>query len=199
MELDGLFSSPKWKIIEEISFSPQSPLQLAEKMATSVANISQQLRLLEVAGLVKKRRVSERAKGKPRVIFSLNNNFCYLLTASEGFAKRRMLSLSEDHLPLLKILMIEDSSLHEQLLEFYFRLKPHLDKVDAIFIRDNELVVLLKSGYMGPKEFPMVNRLHLVVEPSKGSGSNDATAAGSYPLFVGKSAEKEEKKLERRI
>jgi len=191
MELDGLFSSPKWKIIEEISLNPQSPMQLAEKMATSVANISQQLRLLEVAGLVKKRRVSERAKGKPRVIFSLNNNFCYLLTASEGFAKKRLLNLQEYHLTIMKILMVDDSSLHEELMEFYFRLKPYLDKVDALFIRNQDLVVLAKQGYSGPKEPGAVKRLRLVVEQTKPTNLRDASAPGAYALFVRKADEKE--------
>jgi hypothetical protein len=197
MEVDGLFSSPKWKIIEEISLNPQSPMQIAEKMSTSVANISQQLRLLEVAGLVKKKRVAERAKGKPRVIFSLNNNFCYLLTASEGFAKKRILNLSDYHLPILKILMIDDVLLHEELMEFYFRLKPHLDKVDAVFMRNQELVVLMKSGYAGPKEFPMVKRLKLVMEQSKAANLKDASDPSSYSLFSRKTGEKEEKKPER--
>jgi DNA-binding HxlR family transcriptional regulator len=194
MELDGLFSSPKWKIIEEISLNPQSPMQLAEKMVTSVANISQQLRLLEVAGLVKKKRVSERAKGKPRVIFSLNNNFCYLLTASEGFAKKRLLNLEDYHLTIIKILMIDDSSLHEELMDFYFRLKPQIEKVDAVFIRNQELVVLVRSGYTGPKEFAMLKRLKLVMEQSKGTSLRDASAPGAYPLFLRKTVEKEEKK-----
>jgi DNA-binding transcriptional ArsR family regulator len=197
MELDGLFSSPKWKLIEEISLNPQSPMQLAEKMVTSVANISQQLRLLEVAGLVKKKRVSERAKGKPRVIFSINNNFCYLLAATEGFAKKRILNLGEYHLPILKILLIDDVLLHEELMDFYFRLKPFLEKVDAVFIRNQELVVLIKSGYSGPKEFNMVKRLKFVMEQSKGTNMRDASAPESYSLFLRKPTEKEEKKAER--
>jgi DNA-binding transcriptional regulator GbsR (MarR family) len=194
MEVDGLFTSPKWKIIEEISSEPQSPMQLAEKLATSVANISQQLRLLEVAGLVKKRRVSERARGKPRVIFSLTNDFCYLLTASEGFAKKRMLKLEDYHLFIIKIWMLEDSSLHEELMDFYSKLKPYLEKVDAVFVRNTELTLCVKAGYNGPKDFLMVKRLKPVIALSKDIDLGEAQASGAYFLFSGKPGEKSAKR-----
>ena len=65
MELEGLFSGTKWDILRLIAKEPRNPLELARVLGTSIANISQQLRLLEAAGLVRKEKVSNRERGKP--------------------------------------------------------------------------------------------------------------------------------------
>jgi DNA-binding transcriptional regulator GbsR (MarR family) len=187
MELDGLFTSPKWDIIEKISLEPLSPMQLAEKLNTSIANMSQQLRLLEVAGLVKKKKVSERAKGKPRVMFSLSEDFCYLVAASDGFAKKKLLKLEKHHNFILRTLIVEESHLHEELLEFYFRIKPYLEKVAAVYVKDKLLVLVVKAGYNGPKEFAMVRNLKLSIEESKKAGLEGLGKAGANFLFLGTS------------
>ena len=54
MELATLFTEQKWNIIKSLSLGKFSPLQLAQRSDTTMANISQQLRLLEAASLVKK-------------------------------------------------------------------------------------------------------------------------------------------------
>ena len=54
MELASMFTEQKWNIIKALSENKYSPLQLAEKLDTTMANISQQLRLLEASNIVKK-------------------------------------------------------------------------------------------------------------------------------------------------
>ena len=107
-------------------------MQLAETLDTSIANISQQLRLMEVAGIVKKERLKERAKGKPRVVFSLKNDMCYLITATDGFADKRLLDLDEFHKYVLKVWSIENKALHEQLSLFFLLAKEQLGKIQVI-------------------------------------------------------------------
>ena len=53
MEIESLFSSTRWEILELLSKEKLSPIELSLKINTTSANISQQLRLLELAGLVK--------------------------------------------------------------------------------------------------------------------------------------------------
>ena len=56
MEVETLLTGTKWQIIEQLAKKKQSPLELAEKLNTTIANISQQLRLLELSNLVKKKK-----------------------------------------------------------------------------------------------------------------------------------------------
>lgn len=146
MELEGLFTSSKWRILEEISLNPQSPMQLAEKLNTSIANISQQLRLLEAAGIVKKSRLPQRARGKPRVIFSMNEDYGYLIAATNGFANKRLLSLDEHHKFILRIWFIENKSLHEEIEIFYWEIKQHIDKIKSVAHDGSNLFVLTRKG-----------------------------------------------------
>ena len=75
MELEPMFTEQKWNILKCLSEEKYSPLQLAEKLDTTMANISQQLRLLEAANLVKKKKIKNRDKGKPRTLFSLTDDY----------------------------------------------------------------------------------------------------------------------------
>lgn len=169
MELEGLFTSSKWMILEEISRESQSPLQLAEKLNTSIANISQQLRLLEVAGIVTRKRLPQRARGKPRVIFSINGDLGYLICAADGFAEKKLLNLNEDHIFILRVWFIDDKSLHEELEKLYWRLKPHLGSVQAVATNGSELFVYVKKDKHDviskiKKDGSALNKLKLSVE-----------------------------------
>ena len=66
MDLETLLTNTKWEIIELLSKESLSPLELSKKLNTTIANISQQLRLLETANLIKKQktRSEERRVGK---------------------------------------------------------------------------------------------------------------------------------------
>ncbi len=94
MELESLFTSTKWEILSLIAKEPQNPLKLAEVLGTSIANVSQQLRLLEVAGLVKKKKVSNRERGKPRTMYSLVDDVVYLIVLSKDRQEKRLVPLT---------------------------------------------------------------------------------------------------------
>ena len=94
MELDGLFTSTKWEILSLIAREPRNPLMLAEQLGTSIANVSQQLRLLEVAGLVRKEKVSNRERGKPRTVYSLAGDLFYMVILSKDRQEKRLTPLT---------------------------------------------------------------------------------------------------------
>lgn len=146
MELEGLFTSSKWSILDEIARNPQSPMQIAEKLNTSIANISQQLRLLEAAGIVKKTRLRQRDRGKPRVIFSMNEDYGYLIAATNGFANKRLLILDDHHKFILKIWFIENRFMHEEIEKFYWEIKQHIDKIKFVAHDGSNLFVLMRKG-----------------------------------------------------
>ncbi len=95
MGLERLFSETKWDMIILLAEKERSPLELAEQLETSLANVSQQLRLLELSGLVTKRRTGEAARGKPRVIFSIKKDCAFIVMMSRGNAKKQLVELDD--------------------------------------------------------------------------------------------------------
>ena len=84
MELDSFLASPRWEILSLISERPSSPIELAEKTKTTVSFVSQQLKLLEAAQIVKKTKTGAFEKGKPRNLFSISQDF--VQSVLEGIA-----------------------------------------------------------------------------------------------------------------
>jgi len=106
MEKEILFTTSKWEILKSISIRPQSPLGIAKILNTSVANVSQQLRLLEAAGLVIKKRVANTGVGQPRALFSLKQNIAFISLASQGLAKKELLNISKLQVVISRIWLL---------------------------------------------------------------------------------------------
>src|SRR3989338_4809580 len=97
MDLETLFTEQKWNILHHLSAGGQSPLQLAKLTNTTISNISQQLKLLEAASLVKKKKVQNRDKGKPRSVYYLSDDFAYLISLSRNFVSKKFLIFTNYH------------------------------------------------------------------------------------------------------
>ncbi len=133
MDFDSFLTSPRWEILVIIAEKPSSPVEIAEKLNTTVSYISQQLKLLDAAGLVKKERTGAVERGKPRSLFSISDEFAYLTLLSEGFANKNLMKVDSHHKDIMKIWMIEDSSLHIYVEKLYWRLYG-FSEVKGIFI-----------------------------------------------------------------
>jgi predicted transcriptional regulator len=147
MEQETLFTSSKWDMLKCLESGKKSPLELAKEVNTSIANISQQLRLLELVGFVKSERISNRDKGQPRVIYSLINNFSYLVIASAGFVDKRFMKLDDYQKTILKIWFLEDKDLAYYLEKYFWSVEPLFNKVDFLCV-DYEDHKLLKVHYI---------------------------------------------------
>lgn len=79
-----IFSSNKWLLLKEIGSKPQSPTELAQRTSTSISNIIQQLKLLEAYSMVKHEKSKEKSSGKPKNIYSLNNEFVFAAVIRQG-------------------------------------------------------------------------------------------------------------------
>ena len=134
MELEILFTEQRWNILKSLSEGKFSPLQLARRSNTTIANISQQLRLLEAAELVKKEKIQNREKGKPRTLFSLSHDYAYLVSTMKDFAKKKLLELSDYHKIILRILFLENPELHYYLSKFYWKIEDYLDQIQMIMV-----------------------------------------------------------------
>ena len=105
MDIETLFTSTKWEIIELLSNKSYSPLELSKKLSTTMANISQQLRLLEALNLVKKQKVPNRDRGKPRTLYSLSGDYAYIIVFCQGSAQKKLIQLNQQSKNTLKNLL----------------------------------------------------------------------------------------------
>lgn len=134
MEQETLFTASKWDILKILSSGSKSPLQLAKLSNTSIANISQQLRLLEMAGLVQSKRISNRDKGQPRLLYSLAGNHSFLIASSQDFVDKKFFKLSEYNKVILKIWFLDNPKLHYYLEKAFWQAEEYINNIDAILL-----------------------------------------------------------------
>ena len=107
MDIETLLTGTKWEIIEMIASSPSSPTDIAKKLNTTIANVSQQLRLLQTAGLVSKKRTGSGKPGKPRMLFSLSEDCALITVISKDFARKKLVRINPKQKEALKQLIKE--------------------------------------------------------------------------------------------
>lgn len=144
MDQEMLFTATKWDILSLLSNEPKSPIQLAKIAKTSVANVSQQLRLLEMAGFVSSVRVPNRDKGQPRIVYSLTKHVAFLIVVGNKFAEKRQIVLDPINQATLRIWMLPDQHSHYYIEKAFWALEPDLEKIRAILVdpAQNTLYIL---------------------------------------------------------
>lgn len=137
MEIESLFSSTRWEILRALSKVSLSPMELASVLNTTSANISQQLRLLELAGLVKSEKTSNVNKGKPRVIYSIFENNAYLILAAKNFAQKKLLKINNYHNFILKSWFLDNQDHHKLVSELYTQMEPSLKTTEVVAVKNS--------------------------------------------------------------
>lgn len=132
MDYEQLFVESKWNVLKVLAERSLSPLELAHELNTTISNVSQQLRLLEMAGLVQKVKIQNRDKGKPRTLFSIADDYLYLVAVTKSFAKKQLMHLSEYHSMILKVWLLQDADLHYYLERFCYKIEEKFPDVKAI-------------------------------------------------------------------
>lgn len=148
MDIEILFTEQRWNILKALSEKKYSPLQLAEKSNTTMANISQQLRLLEASDIVKKEKISNRDKGKPRSLFSLTRDQAYVITAAKGFTDKKLINLDKFHNIMFRSMFIKDSDLKYYIEKFLWSIEKHVSEIELLAIKSTEhgIKVILASN-----------------------------------------------------
>ena len=134
MEQETLFTASKWEILKLLERGALSPIELASLSRTSVANVSQQLRLLEMARLVKSERVPNRDKGQPRVLYSLADDSCYLIATAPSFVEKRQHGLSVHNKIILRIWFLGDREAQYFLEKGFWQIEHLLSKLSALAV-----------------------------------------------------------------
>ena len=132
MDLETLFTNSKWGILEKIAQKPMSPLQLSTTLNTSPANVSQQIKLLEMAGLLDKERVSTRETGKPRTLFSLKDDFSYLISVSKEGAQKGLIPTDAKKRLILRSWMANDPDLEQIAFDMALIFKDGFKKIGGV-------------------------------------------------------------------
>jgi len=107
MDQETLFTGSKWTILEALAESRKAPLELARDAKTSMANVSQQLRLLEMAGIVSSERIPNRDRGQPRILYGLKNPTAFIILTAPGSASKGTVSLDAFRHALLSTWLLE--------------------------------------------------------------------------------------------
>jgi len=145
MELESLFTGSKWDIMKELRKSPKTPLELSRILESSSPNISQQLRLLELAELIKKERSKGTEKGRPETKYSLTRKFSYIISIN-NLTEKKILDMGEHHSAILNIWFLQNTELHYYLEKFFWL---HED-----IFKSSEFI-----GFLGSKE----NEIELLI------------------------------------
>jgi predicted transcriptional regulator len=145
MELEPMFTEQKWNILKCLSNEKLSPLQLAGSLNTTMANISQQLRLLEAANLVKKEKIKNRDKGKPRALFSLTDDYVYLVSAMNNFAEKRLFKVDNHHRIIMKIWFIQDEELQNATERVYWKIEHYIKSINLISVDEDKNSIYIVS------------------------------------------------------
>lgn len=138
MDMHSFFGSPKWAILEILSLSPSSPVEISEKTENSVSYVSQQLKLLEAAGLVVKVKTKSFEKGKPRVIYSINKEVAEITALIKTTPGRKTIYLDEHQKTILRIWLFVSKSEVYSVERFYWKVEEELSKKDILLYSSNK-------------------------------------------------------------
>ena len=163
MEKETLFTDTRWYILKCLSEEPASPTQIAKKLNTTIANVSQQLRLLEALDLVKKERIRNRDKGKPRMLFSLARDMALLVPTAKDFAQRTLIPLADHQKHILRIWLSPVPEIHYAIEKLWWKLEEHLDSILAIAIVAGAKRVYTVSENKSLAKFTSKGVEHLVI------------------------------------
>ena len=106
MNYDLLVGEKRLEIIEMIAKKPSSPIEIAQNLAVTVSYVSQQLKLLEIAGVVNGKKTGLFEKGKPRKIYSVRKNFASILVINENNSFRKTIETDKSIAATLNILFL---------------------------------------------------------------------------------------------
>ncbi len=139
MDSNLLLSESRWKILEILATNPSSPLEISQKVKTSTAYVSQQLKLLEAANLIVKKKTGMAEKGQPRSVYTIVQEILYLTALVKDKPVKKMIYLSDHHRLILKIWLLENSESHYYIEKLYWRIEEDLNDIKSILINSLKL------------------------------------------------------------
>lgn len=140
---DSQITGTKWEILKELSLHPLSPKQLAENMNTTIANMSQQLKLLEAYGYVKSKRVDKGVGGRAkndgnRIIYYLSKNTSIITIIGQHITAKKEIKLTPYNLLIFNTIMADLKEEGLCILKFCLVHENLLNVMDALLYIKHE-------------------------------------------------------------
>ncbi|MFH1649715.1 MAG: helix-turn-helix domain-containing protein [Candidatus Woesearchaeota archaeon] len=139
MDQETLFTGSKWDILKSLGSNPKSPIELAQESKTSVANISQQLRLLEMAGIVTSERISNRDRGQPRIKYRIANERAYVIGAGTSFVEKGWMNLDPFRQCMLGCWLMAPATTVKAIEEYIIEIRRHIPNISLILIDKKDI------------------------------------------------------------
>lgn len=130
---DFEFGETKWALLKQLEKKPLSPKELAILTDTSIANTSQQLKLLEAQGFLKKIKVSgeqARKERDARILYSISKPRVWISKLSKDFVNRKEIKNPDNLLFNLLLCDIKDT---RPVLKFFLTKEELFKKIDCLF------------------------------------------------------------------
>ena len=158
LELEPVLTATRWSILKILAERKASPMEMAKELNTTIANISQQLRLLEAYGLVSKEKVQGKEKNKPRTLYSIAQDSVYYVTIANKFAQKKKVTLTNHKKTILKIWSLEKEGWQFHIEKFYWKVEPYLGKIKriAVDVSQPNMAVLVETD--DPKEIERIGK-----------------------------------------
>jgi len=132
----------KWLIIKELAAGSRTPKELAEKLSTTIANVSQQLKLLEAFGYLNKKRTDAgpggRKKGDRRITYSLKVQKAMLYYIRPGQVAKKKIKDTLLNQLMQNILLGDFGEDSKYLLKLFIDQQAYFSLIDAAYYLDTK-------------------------------------------------------------
>ena len=101
-----------------------------------------------MAGVVNSKRISNRDKDKPRLLYSIAGNLSYVIATSDNFVDKKLVSLSAHNKVILKIWFLDDPEVRYALEKVFWQIEPHFASLNKLCFAglENGVPILEYSG-----------------------------------------------------
>lgn len=123
----------KWSLIQQLESEPLSPKELAELTNTSIANTSQQLRLLEAQGFlkkIKKKGNNTRQERDARILYSIAKPKIWITKISKEHVVKKELKNHDDFLLNLSLCDLKET---RHIVKFFLENEALLKKIKCMY------------------------------------------------------------------
>ncbi len=136
MDYSLLIGEKGWTLLEILAEESCSPNELARRMAVTPSYVSQQLKMLEIAGLVESKKTGLTDKGKPRKRYFVKKGFVDIKFLDKNGFFKKSFDLDEYSKAVLRILSL-NNKYHFSLQRFFWNIN-FFDDFSALFFDESK-------------------------------------------------------------
>lgn len=138
MEFEESLTNARWKILEALGKAERAASDIAAEEKLGLANVTQQLKLLEAYGFIKRSDATPpKQPGKPKRTYRLAQERGFIATIAAGGVMKHAFTLDEHHAVVLALLSYEKNDDHYFLEKYLLTTEELVLTCTAIAIIDS--------------------------------------------------------------